>query len=109
MPTVIPTCRLVISLNEGRVSRGEIVEVELLPPPRPPHSRIQVWWGILPQLPHRHASGTLGLPSLFLRSQLLVVGTVRFPLRYILRQVDALRRAVSMPKTLHKFMSTMRG
>jgi hypothetical protein len=58
-------------------------------------------------------SGSVGVsspaPSLFLGPQLIVAGTVRFLLCQVLGQVGTPQCAVSVPKTLHKLTSMMRG
>jgi hypothetical protein len=66
-------------------------------------------WSVLPPHPLRHPSGTPGLTSLFPRPQLLVVGTVHFPLDRVLEQDDPSRHAASVRKTLRKNTSVVRG
>jgi hypothetical protein len=41
---VIPTYGPVMSLNGGGLCTVETVEVELFPPPLPPHLRTQIQW-----------------------------------------------------------------
>jgi hypothetical protein len=63
----------------------EMGEVELLPLLFSLLIRgFRVGGGILPPCPHHHPDSTSGLPSLFLRPELLVTGMVRLPLCRIL-------------------------
>jgi hypothetical protein len=78
MPTLIPTCQLRMSLNEGRVScngdGGRWGYFPLLFFLFVTGFRFR--GGILPSRPCLHLGGTPSLPSLFLCPQLLITGTV---------------------------------
>jgi hypothetical protein len=87
------------------VERGE---VELLPPPiLCPRPWIQVQRGYPPPLPRRHLSGDLGLPSLFLRPQLLTTSMVCFTSRLVLRQDNPSWCTMSTSEMLRMDMSTL--
>jgi hypothetical protein len=63
---------------------AEIGEVELSPPPLPPHLRNQILWGYPPPPFLCPVGSTMGFSSLFPQPHCFIVGEVCHPLCHIL-------------------------